>query len=561
MALTDRAIVHAKPCGKPYKLSDSHGLYLQVNPNGSKRWYIKYRFVKKEKKLALGPYPLLTLAQARRMREEAQLLLISGIDPSAHRKAERLAMTPEHTFESVAREWVSSNVNWSVEHKKRVLRYFELYVFPTTGSCDITKMKVKDLLVPIKEVEKAGKLDVASRLQQRTACVMRYAVQNGIIDHNPASDLTGAVSTPKVRHHPALDLNLIPDFLDRIDDYKGRQLTQLAVKLALLLFIRSSELRFARWDEIDLHNAMWTIPAEREPIPGVKYSARGAKMRSPHLVPLSHQAIELLHEVRQHCRPGTELVFPGDHNYRKPMSENTINKALRVMGYDTQKDVCGHGFRTMACSALVESGLWSSDAVERQMSHQERKRVRAAYIHKAQHLEERREMMQWWADYLDANRFRHVVPYGFKKSPGGALDHMSFQERNDRQLEELKARILADSEWLTASELSAKAGFRSADPEAGPKGWKAAGKIFSLKVDGEDLYPDYVLDEKMRPLKVVRLILSLFKERKPPWGLAIWFGSANRRLRGGKPKDLLISKSELVLMAAQDEVESEDADI
>ncbi|HAV2024098.1 TPA: tyrosine-type recombinase/integrase [Citrobacter koseri] len=556
MALTDRAIVHAKPCGKPYKLSDSHGLYLLVNPNGSKRWYIKYRFVNKEKKLALGPYPLLTLAQARRMREEAQLLLISGIDPSAHRKAERLAITPEHTFESVAREWVTSNVNWSAEHKKRVLRYFELYVFPTNGSCDITKMKVKDLLVPIKEVEKAGKLDVASRLQQRTACVMRYAVQNGIIDHNPASDLTGAVSTPKVRHHPALDLNLIPDFLERIDDYKGRQLTQLAVKLALLLFIRSSELRFARWDEIDLRNAMWTIPAEREPIPGVKYSARGAKMRSPHLVPLSHQAIELLHEVRQHCRPGTELVFPGDHNYRKPMSENTINKALRVMGYDTQKDVCGHGFRTMACSALVESGLWSSDAVERQMSHQERKSVRAAYIHKAQHLEERREMMQWWADYLDANRFRHVVPYGFKKSPGGALDHMSFQERNDRQLEELKARILADSEWLTASELSAKAGFRSADPDAGPKGWKAAGKIFSLKVDGEDLYPDYVLDEKARPLKVVRLILSLFKERKTPWGLAIWFGSANRRLRGGKPKDLLISKSELVLMAAQDEVES-----
>lgn len=556
MALTDRAIVHAKPCGKPYKLSDSHGLYLLVNPNGSKRWYIKYRFVNKEKKLALGPYPLLTLAQARRMREEAQLLLISGIDPSAHRKAERLAITPEHTFESVAREWVTSNVNWSAEHKKRVLRYFELYVFPTNGSCDITKMKVKDLLVPIKEVEKAGKLDVASRLQQRTACVMRYAVQNGIIDHNPASDLTGAVSTPKVRYHPALDLNLIPDFLERIDDYKGRQLTQLAVKLALLLFIRSSELRFARWDEIDLHNAMWTIPAEREPIPGVKYSARGAKMHSPHLVPLSRQAIELLHEVQQHCRPGTELVFPGDHNYRKPMSENTINKALRVMGYDTQKDVCGHGFRTMACSALVESGLWSSDAVERQMSHQERKRVRAAYIHKAQHLEERREMMQWWADYLDANRFRHVVPYGFKKSPGGTLDHMSFQERNDRQLEELKARILADSDWLTASELSAKAGFRSADPEAGPKGWKAAGKIFSLKVDGEDLYPDYVLDEKMRPLKVVRLILSLFKERKTPWGLAIWFGSANRRLRGGKPKDLLVSKSELILLAAQDEVES-----
>ena len=561
MALTDLAIRHARPLGKAYRLSDCHGIYIQVNPSGSKLWYLKFRFGNKENRMALGPYPLISLALAREKQADIRRLILEGINPAEKRREEKRGGEPLYTFESVAREWVSSNVNWSVEHKKRVLRYFELYVFPTNGSCDITKMKVKDLLVPIKEVEKAGKLDVASRLQQRTACVMRYAVQNGIIDHNPASDLTGAVSTPKVRHHPALELNLIPDFLERVDDFKGRKLTQLAVKLALLLFIRSSELRFARWDEIDLHNAMWTSPAEREPIPGVKYSARGAKMRSPHLVPLSHEAIELLHEVRQHCRPGTELVFPGDHNYRKPMSENTINKALRVMGYDTQKDVCGHGFRTMACSALVESGLWSSDAVERQMSHQERKRVRAAYIHKAQHLEERREMMQWWADYLDANRFRHVVPYGFKKSPGGTLDHMSFQERNDRQLEELKARILADSEWLTASELSAKAGFRSADPEAGPKGWKAAGKIFSLKVDGEDLYPDYVLDEKMRPLKVVRLILSLFKERKTPWGLAIWFGSSNRRLRGGKPKDLLVSKSELVLMAAQDEVESGDASI
>lgn len=540
MALTDLAIRHARPLGKAYRLPDCHGLYIQVNPSGSKLWYLKFRFGNKENRMALGPCPLISLALAREKQVDIRRLNLEGVNPAEKRREEKRGGEPLYTFESVAREWVSSNVNWSAEHKKRVLRYFELYVFPTNGSCGLTKMKVKDLLVPIKEVEKAGKLDVASRLQQRTACVMRYAVQNGIIDHNPASNLTGAVSTPKVRHHPALDLNLIPDFLERVDDFKGRKLTQQAVKLALLLFIRSSELRFARWDEIDLHNAMWTISAEREPIPGVKYSACGAKMRSPHLDPLSHQAIELLLEVRQHCRPGTELVFPGDHNYRKPMSENTINKALRVMGYDTQKDVCGHGFRTMACSALVESGLWSSDAVERQISHQERKRVRAAYIHKAQHLEERREMMQWWADYLDANRFRHVVPYGFKKSPGGALDHMSFQERNERQLEELKARILADSEWLTASELSAKAGFRSADPEAGPKGWKAIGKIFSLKVDGEDLYPGYALDEKMRPLKVVRLILSLFMVRKTPRGLAIWFGSANRRLRGGRPKDLLV---------------------
>ena len=198
---------------------------------------------------------------------------------------------------------------------------------------------------------------------------MRYVVQNGIIDHTPASDLTGAVPTPKVRHHPALDLNLIPDFLERIDDYKGRKLAQLVVELALLLFIHSSELRFARWDEIDLHNTMWAILAECEKIPGVKYPARIAKMRSPHLVPLSHQAIELLKEARQQCRPGTELMFPSDHNYRKPMSENTINKALRVMGYDTPKDDCGNGFPTILCC------IWLSDAVERKMSHQERKRV------------------------------------------------------------------------------------------------------------------------------------------------------------------------------------------
>ena len=413
MALTNLAIRHATPRDKAYKLTDCNGLYLQVNPSGSKLWYQRFRFQNKENRIALGPYPLISLAQARERQAEIRMQVVEGINPAEKRKADKRGGIPLHTFESVAREWVASNIRWTPDHAKRVLRYFEVYVFPTIGEKDITKLKVVELLAPIKAVEKAGKLDVASRLQQRTANVMRFAVQNGLIDHNPASDLTGAVATAKTRHHPALDFHRLPEFLDRIDKYKGRELTQLSVKLALLLFIRSSELRFARWSEIDLKGAMWTIPAERKPIEGVKYSARGAKMKTPHLVPLSRQAIVLLKLIQRLCREGQELVFPSDHNYRKPMSENTINKALRVMGYDTQKDVCGHGFRTMACSALVESGLWSSDAVERQMSHQERKRVRAAYIHKAQHLEERREMMQWWADYLDANRHQHVVPYGF----------------------------------------------------------------------------------------------------------------------------------------------------
>lgn len=189
-------------------------------------------------------------------------------------------------------------------------------------------------------------------------------------------------------------------------------MTRLAVELTLLIFIRSSELRFARWSEIDFETAMWTIPAEREVIEGVKHSQRGSKMRTPHLVPLSSQALAILKQVHK-ISGDLDFIFVGDHNPRKPMSENTINKALRVMGYDTKVEVCGHGFRTMACSSLIESGLWSRDAVERQMSHMERNSVRAAYIHKAEHLDERKLMLQWWADYLDVNRGKAMSPFDF----------------------------------------------------------------------------------------------------------------------------------------------------
>ncbi|HAF1610749.1 TPA: site-specific integrase, partial [Salmonella enterica] len=189
-----------------------------------------------------------------------------------------------------------------------------------------------------------------------------------------------------------------------------RELTRLAVLLTLHLFIRSSELRFARWSEIDFRNKVWTIPATREAIAGVRYSGRGAKMRTAHIVPLSRQAITILKRI-QDISGHHELVFPGDHNPFKPMCENTVNKALRLMGYDTKQDICGHGFRAMACSALMESGLWSQDAVERQMSHQERNTVRLAYIHKAEHLEARKKMMQWWSDYLSISRNEYIAPY------------------------------------------------------------------------------------------------------------------------------------------------------
>lgn len=239
-------------------------------------------------------------------------------------------------------------------------------------------------------------------------------MQSGLIDYNPAQEIAGAVASPKRQHRAALELNRIPELLHRIDTYTGRPLTRLAVELTLLVFIRSSELRFARWSEVDFDNAMWTIPGEREPLEGVKHSHRGSKMRTPHLVPLSRQALTIMEMIKS-MSGNRELIFVGDHELRKPMSENTVNKALRVMGYDTKVEVCGHGFRTMACSSLIESGLWSKDAVERQMSHQERNSVRAAYIHKAEHLGERRLMLQWWADYLDANRQQTISPFEYAK--------------------------------------------------------------------------------------------------------------------------------------------------
>lgn len=416
MALTDVVARTAKPREKAYKLADAHGLYLLVNPNGSKRWYLKYRFAGKESRIAFGAYPLISLAKAREKRDEVRLLLADGINPAEKREVEKEeAQVALNTFEKVAHDWfqqISQN-RWSKTHAERVWRDMERNILPAIGQRHIADLKAKDLLEPLKVVEQNGHLDLASRLRQRVTDIMRYAVQNDLIDRNPAQDLSGALASPKATHRPALKLEMLPDFLARIEHYKGRTLTTLALKLTLCVFIRSSELRFARWTEIDFKRAMWTIPAEREAIPGVKHSQRGAKMRTEHLVPLSRQALALLEEIKA-ISGNHELIFPGDHRPTKPMSENTVNNALRVIGYNTTTELCGHGFRTMACSALVESGQWSKDAVERQMSHQERNSVRAAYIHKAEHIEERKLMLQWWADYLDANRKAHVVPYEFR---------------------------------------------------------------------------------------------------------------------------------------------------
>ncbi|MBN3114975.1 integrase arm-type DNA-binding domain-containing protein [Pectobacterium brasiliense] len=380
MALTDIKVRSAKPEEKPYKLTDGNGMFLLVHTNGSKYWRLRYRSDGKEKTLALGVYPEVSLSEARQKRDEARKLISAGVDPNEHKKAVKTQQQDdEQTFEVVARAWHADNKKWSESHAERILKSLSDNIFPAIGSKHISDLKTRDLLTPIKSVERSGRLEVAKRLKQRVTAIMTYAVQNGLID-----------------------------------GYKGREFTKWVINLSLLIFIRSSELRFARWPEIDFERALWTIPPEREPIPGVKFSERGSKMHTPHLVPLSRQALEILKKIREvsgHC----ELVFIGDHSPRKPVSEGTVNKALQTMGYDTKTEVCGHGFRTMACSSLIESGLWSRDAVERQMSHQERNGVRAAYIHKAEHLDERKLMLQWWADFLDANRERGVSPFDFGK--------------------------------------------------------------------------------------------------------------------------------------------------
>lgn len=416
MKLNARQVETAKPKDKTYKMADGGGLYLEVSTKGSKYWRMKYRRPsdKKEDRLAFGVWPTVTLAQARAKRDEAKKLLGQGIDPKAEQKGAQAEISGAYSFEKIAREWHANNKRWSDDHRSRVLRYLELYIFPYIGTADIRQLKTSHLLAPIKKVDAAGKHDVAQRLQQRVTAIMRYAVQNDYIESNPAIDMAGALSTTKARHYPALPFSRFPEFLERLAAYRGRVMTRIAVELSLLTFVRSSELRFARWDEFDFERACWRIPAKREEIEGVRYSHRGMKMKEEHIVPLSRQVLALLDELKQLSGDNPRL-FPGDHDSKKVMSENTVNNALRAMGYDTKTEVCGHGFRTMARGALGESGLWSDDAIERQMSHSERNNVRAAYIHTSEHLDERRLMVQWWSDYLDESKVCMITPYEFAK--------------------------------------------------------------------------------------------------------------------------------------------------
>lgn len=409
-------VQNAKPGEKDYKLPDGGGLYLLIKKAGGKYWRFNYRFAGKHATLALGVYPDIPLNTARKRRDEARNVLAENRDPREIKKSEADKPTSP-TFEAVAREWnrgTMGHPEWKEITRNKILREMENHIFPTIGSKPIDSLKTRDLLPLLISMNEQGIGATTGRVKTTMSSVFRYAVQRGIVEYNPAHDLKGALTSPKAKHRPALPLDRLPELMARTVTYTGRPLTKLAVLFSLHTFVRSSELRHARWEEIDFDTAMWTIPGQREEIEGVKFSERGAKMGNAHYVPLSSQALDVLKSIK-HVSGEYMLIFPGDGNPYKPMSENTVNKALRTMGYNTQTDVCLHGFRAMACSALTESGLWSRDAVERQMSHQERNEVRAAYVHLAQHMQERRRMMQWWSDYLEANADKHIAPYDMKK--------------------------------------------------------------------------------------------------------------------------------------------------
>ncbi|MBW2572776.1 MAG: tyrosine-type recombinase/integrase [Deltaproteobacteria bacterium] len=388
MPLTDTAIRNAKPQNKQYKLTDEKGMYLLVKKAG-KYFRLDYRFAGKRKTLALGVYPDLKLAEAREKRDDARKMISNGIDPCQVRKTQKSIQMEqaENCFEAIAREWHGKySTNWADSHAKKIIRRLELYVFPWLGSRPIAQITPPELLAVLRKIERKGILETAHRTKQNCGQVFRYAIATGRAERDPSADLRGALTPVKHGHMATIKKKKkIGELLRAIDGYEGTPVAKYAMKLAPLVFVRPGELRHAEWNEIDLEKAEWRIPAEK------------MKMKDPHIVPLSTQAVEILKKIEPITGKG-RYVFPSVRTNLRPMSENTILAALRRMGY-TKEEMTGHGFRAMASTLLHEQG-WLSDIIERQLAHAERNNVKAAYNY-AQYLPERRRMMQAWADYLD----------------------------------------------------------------------------------------------------------------------------------------------------------------
>lgn len=392
MPLTDITVRNAKPTEKAQKLSDAGGLYLMVHPNGSKYWRLKYRFLGKEKVLAIGIYPQITLSDARARREEAKKLLANGQDPSVIKQTLKAEAKLEaaNTFEAVAREWLGKKAAKQINKtRNRNLRILELNIFKHIGSTPINKVTSKALLAALHKMEQRGIIDSAHRALQICGEVFRYAIATERAQADLSLVLKGALAPVKGKHHASItDAKGVSDLLRSIHVYEGAFLTQQALKLAPLVFVRPGELRHAEWSEIDLDAGEWRIAAHK------------MKMKAVHIVPLSKQAIEIFKEIKAINGDG-KYVFPGLRSTDRPMSENTVNAALRRLGFE-KGEMTGHGFRSLASTILHEQG-WPHEAIERQLAHAERNKVSAAYNY-AEHLPKRREMMQSWADYLDGLR-------------------------------------------------------------------------------------------------------------------------------------------------------------
>lgn len=388
MPLSDTTIRTAKPTEKLYRLTDANGLCLEVAPTGSKLWRYRYRFNGKAKMLALGTYPAVTLLKARQRRDEARQLLVDGIDPGEQKKASRQAQKIEGlTFEALAREWYAYNApRWAESTARKAKLYLENDLLPIIGSRAISAITRPELVELVRKVEARGTLNAAGKIRQWLGQIFRYGLACGVVESNPATDLSVVAAPAKaVRHHPYVTFAELPELLGKVDSTNLNSLTRCAIRLLTLTAVRPGELRTAPWSEFDLDAATWTIPKER------------MKARRPHVVPLPHQALAILRQLHE-ISGSYPLLFPGQQKPDRPMSDNTINKALRLMGYEGRQT--GHGFRHLLSTELNGRG-YNKDWIERQLAHGDSDEIRGTYNH-ADYLPQRREMMQAWADSIEA---------------------------------------------------------------------------------------------------------------------------------------------------------------
>ena len=391
MKLNDRQIKNAKPAEKPFKLNDGKGLYLYINTSGGKLWRFDFSYNGKRKTLSIGKYPTVSLVEARQAAENARRLLVSGQDPSEAKQQEKRERQAAalNTFEAIARRWHSDNlIRWKENHAARVLRYFETDVFPVIGAMSIQEIRVSDIKVVLDGVMARGVNNTAEKIREWTGAIFDYAVMLEIVETNPAYSLRKYIPAKQTDHRPALPREELTEFFRRLILAEIEPQNRIALILNMLTFLRSTELRGGQWNEIDFDAAMWTVPAQR-----MKHEKTAPK--PPHAVPLADWTLELLAELKE-ITGNTPFLFPSRTKTDGFISDATISRIIERMGYKGR--VTPHGFRSLASSVLNEQGF-NPDAIERQLAHIENNKIRAAY-NRADYLNERKEFMQWYSDFL-----------------------------------------------------------------------------------------------------------------------------------------------------------------